>query len=142
VIKQKCGNNKIIPSAYLWWTRGIIAEKGTKQASNSLNSLYTVKLFVKSPSLSPPILFAVTPYPRFEWYPQSKEILLNLSMKCWNWAFNAQGWRVIIIVVQVGAVKTYVALVKALREKERRDETQFTTKISGKTSLSPSYFVL
>jgi hypothetical protein len=63
-------------------------------------------------------------------------------MKCWNWAFNAQGWRVIIIVVQVGAVETHVAAVKALREKERRDETQFTTKISGKTSLSPSYFVL
>jgi hypothetical protein len=49
---------------------------------------------------------------------------------------------VIIIVVQVGAVETHVAAVKALREKERRDETQFTTKNSGKTSLSPSYFVL
>jgi hypothetical protein len=32
-------------------------------------------------------------------------------------------------------VKIYVAAVKALREKERRDDTQFTTKISGKTSL-------
>jgi hypothetical protein len=31
-----------------------------------------VKLSVKSPSLSPPI-------PSFEWYPQSKEILLNLN---------------------------------------------------------------
>ncbi len=140
MIKPKCGNNKIIPSAYLWWTSCIIAEKGTKQASNSLNSLYTVKLYLKSPSLSPPILFDVTSYPLFEWYQQSKEILLNLGMKCWNWAFNAEGWRVIIIVVQVGAVKIYVAAVKAL--KERRDETQFTTKISGKTSLSPSYFVL
>jgi hypothetical protein len=30
-----------------------------------------------------------TPYLLFQWYPQSKEILLNLSMKCWNSAFNA-----------------------------------------------------
>ncbi len=45
-----------------------------------------------------------------------------------NSAFNAQGWRVIIIIVQVGAVKVCVAAVEALREKERQDETQFTTK--------------
>jgi hypothetical protein len=41
-----------------------------------------------------------------------------------NSAFNAQGSRVIIVVVQVGAVKVYVAAVEALREKERQDETQ------------------
>ncbi len=29
----------------------------------------------------------------------------------------------------------------AQETKERGDETQFTTKIGGKTSLSPSYFV-
>jgi nicotinamide riboside transporter PnuC len=68
---------------------------------------------VKSPSLSPLILFAFTPYPLFEWYPWSKEILLNLSMKCWKSAFNAQGSRVIIVVVRVGAVKIYVSAVKA-----------------------------
>ncbi len=55
---------------------------------------------------------------------------------------NAQGLRVIIIVLNVGAVKTYVAVLEALRKKERWDETQFTTKIGGKTSLGPSYFVL
>ncbi len=38
-------------------------------------------------------------------------------------------------------MKIYVAAVKALRGKERGDETQFTTKIGGKTSLAPSYFV-
>jgi hypothetical protein len=32
--------------------------------------------------------------------------------------------------------------VEALLKKERQDETQFTTKIGGKTSLGPSYFVL
>jgi hypothetical protein len=42
----------------------------------------------------------------------------------------------------VGAVKIYVAAVEVPRKKERGDETQFTTKIGGKTSLRPSYFVL
>jgi hypothetical protein len=35
----------------------------------------------------------------------------------------AQGWRVIIVVVQVGAVKIYVGAVEVLKEKERQDET-------------------
>ncbi len=39
-------------------------------------------------------------------------------------------------------MKIYVAVVKALSEKERGDETHFTTEIGGKTSLGPSYFVL
>jgi hypothetical protein len=47
-------------------------------------------------------------------------------MKCWNSAFNAQGSRVIIVIVQVGIVKMYVAEV--VRQKGRTDETQFTTK--------------
>jgi hypothetical protein len=37
------------------------------------------------------------------------------------------------------AVKIYVAAaVEALREKERQDETQFTTKIDGFLSLTPT----
>jgi hypothetical protein len=48
----------------------------------------------------------------------------------------AQG---ITVVVHVRGVKIYVALVKALRKKERQDETQLITKIGGKTSLGPSY---
>jgi hypothetical protein len=63
-------------------------------------------------------------------------------MKCWNSAFNAQRSRVIIVVVQVGSVRIYVAVVFALMKKERGDETQFTSKIGGKTSLDPSYFIL
>jgi hypothetical protein len=62
-------------------------------------------------------------------------------MKCWNSAFNAQGSKVIIVVVQVAALKTYVAAVQALTKKETQDETQFTTKTGRKTSLSPSYFL-
>jgi len=52
-----------------------------------------------------------------------KETWLNLSMKCWNSAFNAQGSRVIIVVVLVGAVKIYVAAVQALKKKGTQDET-------------------
>jgi hypothetical protein len=86
---------------------------------------------------------AFTPYPLFQWYLQSKEILLNLSMKCWNSAFNAQDSRVTRVVVQVEPVRLYyAAAAEALRKSERQDETQFTTKIGGKTSLGPSYFVL
>jgi hypothetical protein len=40
-------------------------------------------------------------------------------MKCCNLAFNAQGSRLLIVVVQVRAVKIYVAAVEALRKKER-----------------------
>jgi hypothetical protein len=39
-------------------------------------------------------------------------------------------------------VKIHVAAVEALRKKERGDEPQITTKIGGKTSLGPSYFIL
>jgi hypothetical protein len=78
-----------------------------------------LELSVKSPSVAPLISSAFTPYPLFQWYPQSKEILLNLGMKCWNSAFNAQGSRVIIVVAQVGPVKIYVAAVEALRKRAK-----------------------
>ncbi len=39
------------------------------------------KLSGKSPCLHPVFGPAFTPYPLVQWYPQSKEILLNLSMK-------------------------------------------------------------
>jgi hypothetical protein len=32
-------------------------------------------------------------------------------------------------IISIGAVKIYVAAVKALRKNERQDETQFTTKM-------------
>jgi len=62
------------------------------------------------------VTLSFTPYPFFQWYLRSKEILLNLSLKCQNSGFNAQGSRVIMVVVQVGAVKIYVAAVEALRK--------------------------
>jgi hypothetical protein len=39
-------------------------------------------------------------------------------------------------------VKIYEAAMEVLRKNGRGDETQFATKIGGKPSLSPSYFVL
>ncbi len=66
-----------------------------------------------------------------------KDILLNLSMKCCNSTLNAQGSRLIIVVVQLGVVKIYVAAAEALMKKERQDETQFTTKVDGFLSFIP-----
>ncbi len=57
-------------------------------------------------------------------------------MKRWNLAFNAQGLKVIIVV------KIYAIVVEVIKKKGRGDETQFTTKIGGKTNLSPNYFIL
>jgi hypothetical protein len=57
-----------------------------------------LELSGKSPSVSPSISSAFTPYRLFQCYLQSKQILSNLGMKCWNSAFNAQGSRVIKIV--------------------------------------------
>jgi hypothetical protein len=54
-----------------------------------------IRVTGKSPCLHPVIGPPFTPYPVFQWYLQSKEMLLNLNMKCWNSAFNAQGSRVI-----------------------------------------------
>jgi hypothetical protein len=72
---------------------------------------------VTSPCFHPGFGPAFTSNPLSQWYPQSNEILLNLSMKCSNSAFNGQRSRVIIVVVLAGAVKIY--LVEALRKKER-----------------------
>jgi hypothetical protein len=58
-------------------------------------------------------------------------------MKCWYSAFSARGSRLIIVVVLLRAVKIYVAAAEALREKERQDETQFTTKNDGFLSFIP-----
>jgi hypothetical protein len=53
-------------------------------------------------------------------------------MKCWNSAFNAQGSRVIIVIVQVGVVKMYVAEV--VKKKEGR------MKLSLPPNQAPSPF--
>jgi predicted oxidoreductase (fatty acid repression mutant protein) len=57
-------------------------------------------------------------------------------MKCRNSAFNAQGSRVIVVVVQEGAVKLYLAAVEALRKD--RIKLPLPPKIAGKTRPCPS----
>jgi hypothetical protein len=64
--------------------------------------------------------------------------MLQLSMKRWNSALIAQGSRVTIVVVQVGAQKIHVTAVEAFKKKERQDETQFSIKIDGFLSFIPS----
>jgi hypothetical protein len=40
-------------------------------------------------------------------------------MKCRKSAFNAQGSKLIILALQVGAMKIYAATVEVLKKKER-----------------------
>ncbi len=76
--------------------------------------LHSWKLSLKSPSLSPPIL-------SFSGIHKVRKFLWNLIMKCWNSAFNAKGSRVIIVIVQMGAVKKYICSSSGgAQEKERR----------------------
>jgi len=63
--------------------------------------------------------------------------LLNLGMKCCVSAFNAQGSRVIIIVVQVGAVKIYVTAAQALRRKKQRMKLSLPPKLVEKLVWVP-----
>ncbi len=50
-------------------------------------------------------------------------------MKCWKSAFNAQGSTLIIVALQVRAVKIYAATIVALKKKERG--------LTTKTEVSP-----
>jgi hypothetical protein len=54
---------------------------------------YVIEFSLKSSCLHPVFGPLFTPYPLFEWGPQSKEVLLNQGMKGWNSALNAQGSR-------------------------------------------------
>jgi hypothetical protein len=58
----------------------------TLQKVNKICLLKVIcKVTLSSPSLSPAMLYPTL----FDRYPQSKEMLLNLSMKFWNSTFNA-----------------------------------------------------
>jgi hypothetical protein len=49
--------------------------------------------------------------------------MLQFNMKCWYLIFNAQGLKLIIVVIYLGAMKMYVIAMEALIRKERQDET-------------------
>jgi hypothetical protein len=102
--------------------------KGPKQNSGLL-----LDLSVKQPCLHPVFGPPFTPYPLFQWYLQSKDIFIKSQYEM------LPGRRLILVFVQLGAVKIYATAVEALREKkERQDETQFTTNIDGFLSFIPS----
>jgi hypothetical protein len=88
------------------------------------------------------VALSFTPYPLFQLYLQSKEILLNLNMKCLNLAFNAQGLRVIMVVVQVGAVRIYAAIVRRSGKRKEGMKLSLPPNLVEKSSSGPSFFVL
>jgi hypothetical protein len=65
---------------------------------------------IRKVTLSSPLSVGILapPIPSFSGIHKVQDILLNLNMKFWNSAFHAQGSRLIIVVVQLGAVKIYV----------------------------------
>jgi hypothetical protein len=65
--------------------------------------------------------------------------MLKLSAKCWISAFYAHGSRGIIVAIQVGAVKIYVAAVDTLRKNERQGETH---EIDGFVSFTPPWMLM
>ncbi len=88
---------------------------------------HAIKFSQKSPSL-----WASVPSNPNPSYLQSKEVLLNLSMKCLKLSIQCpQGWRLIIVVVQIRVVQIDATAVMVLTQKERQDETQLITKIDG-----------
>ncbi len=97
--------------------------KNSRVQENEDKSMNLKKLFVKSPSLSPPI-------PLFEWYPQSKEIfiksqyeMLKLSIQCTRFESNYSS------CTGRSSENICSSIEGAQRKGERGDETQFTTKI-------------
>lgn len=80
----------LLEAIYLSWRKKGIKRKNQRKQQEVL------------PSYHPVFGLPFIHYPLFAWGPQNKEILLNLGMKSWDSAFNAQGS---IAIVQVGGVK-------------------------------------
>jgi hypothetical protein len=68
-----------------FWVLGRKCERERERGRWGQNNTVIHRVTCLHPVFGPPF----TPYPLFQWYPQSKDILLNLSMKCSNSAFNA-----------------------------------------------------
>jgi hypothetical protein len=85
---------------------------------------------------TPYLLCFCPPIPPFQWYLKSKKFLLNLGMKCWNSACKAHGSRVIIVVVQVGAVKIWKTL------KRPKEMNAVSTKVFAPFIFSQACFAL
>jgi hypothetical protein len=97
--------------------------------------LKTSKKCSLHPLFGPPF----TPSSLFQWYPQSKDILVNLSTKCWYSAFNATRFETNYRCCTVRSSENIRRSSGGAQEKERQDETQFTTKIDGFLSFIPRW---
>jgi hypothetical protein len=65
--------------------------------------------------------------------------LENFTFASFTSVYLGWGSRLIIVALQVEAVKIYVASVEALKQKERQGETQFTTKTEVPSPLNIMY---
>jgi hypothetical protein len=104
--------------------------------------LLTIYIYIKPYCLHLIFGLAFTPQTPLLVISTTDEILLNMGLKCWNSTFNAQGSRLIIIIVHVKAVRIYVTIVEMLTKKEKHDEIQFTTKIDGCLSFTPPWLLM
>jgi hypothetical protein len=111
----------------LWWVtldcffvHKSSCEISAKKKIAVLDGRVIHEVTLSSPSLSLGLLSPPVPY--FSGICKVRNLWLNLSMKCWNSAVNAQGSRVIIVVDQVGAsVKIYVVWQLWRRSGKRRE---------------------
>ncbi len=107
--------------------------------------LYTLELSMKSPCLW---TCFHSPIPSFQCSPQSKEFLLNLSMKCWNSAFNAQGSRGFYSSCTRSSSRSSENICNSSggapgkREEERMKLSLSPNVLEKNYSLGPSYFAL
>jgi hypothetical protein len=89
-----------------------------------------IRVIRKVTLLSPPI------HPLFHWYPQSKDILLNLSMKCCNSVWNAEtqhlmhlGFETNYSSCTVRSSENICSNSGGVQEKGKTDETQLPPKL-------------
>jgi hypothetical protein len=88
-----CESSSLILKMILHWMNfmDISKERISECSEDQIQAQSNHNFMVMANKVIRKVILFFTPYPLFQWYPQSKEILLNLSMKCWNSAFNAQG---------------------------------------------------
>ncbi len=59
--------------------------------------------------------FLSPPIPSFNGIYKCIIFFLNINMKCWNSTFNTQGSKIIIVVIQVGAMKIFVVTMEVFK---------------------------
>ncbi len=111
----------------------------------AINYNQIIELSVKATLCFTPYLLCFRPpIPSFSGIHKVTKFYLIQGMKCWNSAFNAQGSRVIIVVVQVGAVSENICSSSGGGQVKRKDRMKLSLppKLVEKLSLGPSYLLL